>query len=176
MEDIKVNEFSGNENHDNNSQEEKKFTQEELNNIISKRLAKDRSKMEEEFKGRLQEEIELAKMSEKERQEALFRREKKQYEEEKAAFEKERMLIFTQRELVKNDMPESMAKFLIGSTAEETQENINEFMKINFDEIVQKRVSGRLRESEYVPPVQDDIGFSGTSRYEEDAFLKAFRK
>lgn len=74
MEDIKVNEFSGTENHDNNSQEEKKFTQEELNNIISKRLAKDRSKMEEEFKGRLQEEIELAKMSEKERQEALFRR------------------------------------------------------------------------------------------------------
>lgn len=149
--------------------DEKKFTQEELDKIITKRLAKEKNKLESEFKSKIDEEIKLAKMSEEERQKTLFEKERKKFEEEKAKFEKDRLFVQAQRELLKNNIPESMAKFLIGNSEEETKSNIEEFKKISFEDVIQSEIKKKLGQSEYIPPENK----GGNS---EDAFLKAFRR
>ena len=52
---------------------EKKFTQAELDDIISKRLAKERAKFEEQLKNKVSEAERLAKLSEDERQKEEIR-------------------------------------------------------------------------------------------------------
>lgn len=149
--------------------DEKKFTQEELDKIITKRLAKEKNKLESEFKSKIDEEIKLAKMSEEERQKTLFEKERKKFEEEKAKFEKDRLFVQAQRELLKNNIPESMAKFLIGNSEEETKSNIEEFKKISFEDVIQSEINKKLGQSEYMPP-------TGVATSSDDPFLRAFKR
>lgn len=153
--------------------EGKLFTQDELDKIISKRLERDRVKIESEFKAKIEEEIKLARMTEEERQKVLFEKELKKYEEEKALFEKEKLIAHAQKELIKNNLPESMAKFLTGKTQDETNANIAEFIEINIRPTVDNVVKTKLMESEYTPPGKRY--FSVDEDNTEDAFLKAFK-
>lgn len=112
-------------------QTEKLFTQDELNEIIKKRLAKEKGKYEQELREQLQREQDeaarLAKMSASEREKEKFRLEREKFEQEKQQFAKERLLMETNKQLLERNLPTDFAEYLISDSAETTLENINSF-------------------------------------------------
>ena len=143
----------------NEVKEVKTFTQEEVDAILEKRLAREIKKieaekqkaMELELKAELEEAEKLAKMSEAERVKAKaekervkFEKERKKFEEEMRAFNQERMLNTTMTTLSEKNLPVEFASFLRADNAEQIMENIAIFGK-HFNESVEKAVTERLR-------------------------------
>lgn len=137
----------------------KTFTQEEVNEMIAKRLARETKKIEAEkekamqlkLKAELEESEKLAKMSEAERVKAQAEKERKQFEEERRLhleerkqFEEEKMLRLTMEALEDKKLPGSFAKFLKVDNADDIMDNISVFEK-GFNEAVEKVVAERLR-------------------------------
>lgn len=137
----------------------KTFTQEEVNEMIAKRLARETKKIEAEkeramqlkLKAELEESEKLAKMSEAERVKAQAEKERKQFEEERRLhleerkqFEEEKMLRLTMEALEDKKLPGSFAKFLKVDNADDIMDNISVFEK-GFNEAVEKAVAERLR-------------------------------
>lgn len=117
-------------------EEEKKFTQEELDEIIQKRLDRAMKKAEEERK----QAEELAKLSEKERAEKELELKEQELERERKEFQKERLELQTTKELDKIGLPIAFTKFVIGSNAEETHENIKSFNELWEAELDKRRL------------------------------------
>lgn len=117
------------------TKEEKSFTQEELDRIINKRFAK----MKADFEAEKVEAERLAKLSEEERQKALFEKEKLEFEASKKAFEMQRMELEVNKQLEEKDLPGSLAKYLVAEDAETTKKNID-----NISKILEKWIEGIL--------------------------------
>ena len=124
--------------------EAKTFTQEEVDKMISKRLQRERKDIEAKIEAERKEAEELAKLSEAERQRALFEKQVKEFEETKKAFENERLLNETSKQLASKNLPIEFAEMLKGNDAEKTFENIQLF-EAKFNEAVEKVVTERLR-------------------------------
>ena len=141
----------------------KTFTQEEVNEMIAKRVAREAKKIakeqEETLKARLEaerlESEKLAKMNEADRARALAeKREKELIEREEKLLAKEReleqsMLLNVSKDmLAERGLSIEFSKMILASSrdAESIKENIDIFKK-NFDEAVEKAVSERLRGS-----------------------------
>ena len=122
----------------------KTFTQDEVNEMISKRLQRERKDIEAKIEAERKEAEELAKLSEAERQRALFEKQVKEFEETKKAFENERLLNETSKQLASKNLPIEFASMLKGKDAESTFENIKAF-EIKFNETLEKMVTERLR-------------------------------
>ena len=120
--------------------QEKTFTQDEVNKMIEKRLARAIAKMESDRK----EAEELAKLSEAERQAKLFEKQVKEFEETKRAFENEKMLNETMKQLASKNLSTSFATLLKADDAETTLANINNF-EVEFNKAVEARVNERLK-------------------------------
>ena len=120
--------------------QEKTFTQDEVNALIEKRLARAMAKMESDRK----EAEELAKLSEAERQKKLFEKQVAEFEATKKAFEAEKMLNETMTQLSQRGLSTSFAELLRADDAESTLENINNF-EAEFNRAVEARVSERLK-------------------------------
>lgn len=144
-------------------EEVKTFTQEEVNEMIAKRVAREAKKIakeqEETLKARLEaerlESEKLAKMNEADRARALAeKREKELIEREEKLLAKEReleqsMLLNVSKDmLAERGLSIEFSKMILASSrdAESIKENIDIFKK-NFDEAVEKAVSERLRGS-----------------------------
>jgi restriction endonuclease Mrr len=117
-------------------EQEKTFTQAELDSIIEKRLNKERAKWEKKVKEEADEAARLAQMSEAEKQEALFNKRVQEFEEREAAFNaaqealsREKMLNETNKQLVSRGLPLDFADKLMANTAEDTLANIDAFEK-----------------------------------------------
>lgn len=137
---------------------EKTFTQEEVDKMIAKRLKREKEKAEAE-----KEEAEkLAKMSEKERQQALFDKQVKEFEETKKAFENEKLLNETTKQLATKNLPVEFADMLKGSDAESTFENIKVFEE-KFNKALEASINERLKRN--VPKVPSSISSSNTNPY-----------
>lgn len=121
-------------------QQEKLFTQEEVNNIIEKRLSKEKSK----WKNEVDQAKRLAEMSAEERAKEEFRMQKAEFERERAEFERERLLIQTQKELSAKNVPIEFAEMLVKSDAESTKEAIDNFANL-YAQSVEKGVSNKLK-------------------------------
>ena len=124
--------------------EVKTFTQEEVNEMISKRLQRERKDIEAKIEAERKEAEELAKLSEQEKQNKLFEKQVKEFEENKRAFENERLLNETSKQLASKNLPIEFAEMLKGNDAEKTFENIQLF-EAKFNEAVEKVVTERLR-------------------------------
>lgn len=148
-----------NENTDVEVKEEKTFTQAELEEILSKRLAKEKKKQEaiaeKEYQARLKAELEesekLAQMNQAEREKAKAEKERKEFELEKARYEQERrefeqakIKAQTMQMLGERKIPVELAKFITSNNADEIMDNVNTFEKC-FNEAVEKVVTERLR-------------------------------
>lgn len=140
----------------------KLFTQDELNDIITKRLNKEKSKWEHQ----VSEAERLASLSAEERlaedikrQQEELESNRKAFEEMKSKYEREQLLNQTSKELSKKSLPISFAELLTGKTAEETQANIESFSKA-FTNAVQEEVNNRLKGR--VPSSNKDGGLEGT--------------
>ena len=109
--------------------------EEQVNEVVEKRLARDREKREKEQR--------LSEMDEKERSEALLKDLQEQLEAEKE--EKQRILLEQDTiEVLNNEgLPIGFKSFLMQENAETTNENIKTF-KAEFNKAVQEEVEKRL--------------------------------
>ena len=122
----------------------KTFTQEEVDKIVNKRLARERKDIEAKIEAERAEAERLAKMSEAEKQQALFKKQVAEFEATKRAFEQEKLLNETSKQLASKNLPIEFAEMLKAEDAESTFENIKIF-EAKFNEAVEKLVNERLR-------------------------------
>lgn len=145
----KENNVVNNEVQENNqveAKETKTFTQEQVNEMIAKRLQRERKDIEAKIEAERKEAEELAKLSEQEKQKKLFEKQVREFEETKKAFEAERLLNETSKQLASKNLPIEFAEMLKGEDAESTFNNINVF-EAKFNEALEKMVTERLRGS-----------------------------
>ena len=124
--------------------EVKTFTQEEVNEMISKRLQRERKDIEAKVEAERKEAEELAKLSEQEKASKLLEIKEKELNEKIKAFENEKLLNETSKQLASKNLPIQFAEMLKGNDAEKTFENIQLF-EAKFNEAVEKVVTERLR-------------------------------
>lgn len=123
---------------------QKTFTQEEVNKMMEKRLARERKDLEAKIEAERTESAKLAKMTEAERQKALFDKQVKDFENMKSAFEKEKLLNETSKELAQNNLPVEFADYLLSKDAESTFNNINVF-KEKWNSALENAVNERMK-------------------------------
>lgn len=138
---------------------EKMFSQSELDSIIEKRLGKERAKWERKVKEEADEAARMAKMSEAEKQEALFIKRVQEFEEREAAFneaqaalQREKMLNETNKQLSERGLPLNFAEHIMADTAENTLANIDAFEK-EWQAAINKAVDSKLKGSTPTSPV-----------------------
>ena len=124
--------------------EVKTFTQEEVDKILAKRLARERKDIEAKIEAERKEAEELAKLSEAEKQKKLFEKQVREFEETKKAFEAERLLNETSKQLASRNLPVEFAEILKADDAESTYENIKLFEE-KFNVALERMVNDRLR-------------------------------
>ena len=125
---------------------EKTFTQEEVNKMIEKRLAREKKDLAAQIEREREESAKLAKMSESDRQKALFEKQKQEFEDMKAAFEKEKLLNETSKQLAQNNLPVEFAEYLITKDTESTFNNINMFKEkwnVALENALNERMKGK---------------------------------
>ena len=132
----------------------KTFTQEEVDKIVNKRLARERKDIEAKIEAERAEAERLAKMSEAEKQQALFKKQVAEFEATKRAFEQEKLLNETSKQLASKNLPVEFAEMLKAQDAESTFENIKIF-EAKFNEAVEKLVNERLKGN--TPKVKSDV-------------------
>ena len=160
---------------------EKMFSQSELDSIIEKRLGKERAKWEKKVKEEADEAARMAKMSEAEKQEALFTKRVQEFEEREAAFneaqaalQREKMLNETNKQLSERGLPLNFAEHIMADTAENTLANIEAFEK-EWQAAINKAVDSKLRGSTPTSPVSKSkpkdvakMSFSEFAKYKND--------
>ena len=132
----------------------KTFTQEEVDKIVNKRLARERKDIEAKIEAERAEAERLAKMSEAEKQQALFKKQVAEFEATKRAFEQEKLLNETSKQLASKNLPIEFAEMLKAQDAESTFENIKVF-EAKFNEAVERLVNERLKGN--TPKVKSDV-------------------
>jgi hypothetical protein len=141
--------------------QEKLFTQEEVNNIIEKRLNKEKNK----WKNEVDQAKRLAEMSAEDRAREQFKMEKAEFERQRAEFERERLLVQTQRELSTKNIPVEFADMLVKDDAESTKAAIDNFAAL-YNQSVEKGVSNKMKGR---PPKTKQTSSDGLDRA---AFMK----
>ena len=142
-----------------NEEQVKTFTQEEVNEMIAKRIARETKKIEAErekayqaqLEAELKESERLMQMNEADRLKAKAEKERKQFEEEKRmfneqmkAFEQQKIRNQTMQMLDERKLPVALAQFITSENADEIMDNVNTFQKC-FDEAVEQVVAERLK-------------------------------
>ncbi len=111
------------------------ITQEELDEILNKRLARQEEKLEKKFKAEKEEELRKSKLSQAEKE----AEEKKELQDELAKAKEENRLMKlegrTSELLNEHELPQSFKGFLIGQDEEATEANIKAFEEIYRAEI-----------------------------------------
>lgn len=123
--------------------EDKKFlqiTQEDLDEIITKRLER-ASKKAEEVKAEAEK---LASMSTEERFKAEFDKEKATFAEERKQYQIEKLELQVVRELSNKGLPTEFSRYLIGTDAETCMSNIKEF-DLHWQQALATALDGKLR-------------------------------
>ena len=158
---------------------EKKFTQAELDDIISKRLAKERAKFEEQLKNKVSEAERLAKLSEDERQKEEIRiaqeelnNTKAEFEKIKGEFERQQLLAQITKELDSKGLPISMADKMIGADAETTKANIEKF-EVDWKASLEQAIKNEIKNNSSSPRI-DLKDNEGQTKDPKDMTLSEF--
>lgn len=118
-------------------QEEKTFTQSELDEIVAKRIAREKKSI-------LSEAEKLAKMTEDERNKFELEKQRDELQKEKAQIERQKLELEAVKILNKENLPVEFASVLLADTAEETKSNISAF-KDTFQKAVEAQVAEKLK-------------------------------
>ena len=121
---------------------EKSFTQEDIDRIINRTIAKERKKADEDK----QEAEKLAKMSAEEKAKHEFEKQKLEFEEKLKSFEKKELELQITKELSSKNLPTEFSKYLLGNDAESSLENIKEF-EVLFNNALDKHTHEKLKGS-----------------------------
>lgn len=137
------------------------MTQDQLDELISKRLLRQEKKLNEQFEKRLNEMSEAQKlqaMSEQEKAHYQAQKEREQFEEERKAFYAERDAFNKQlykaeiqRQLNEANLPD-ISDTLVGLEAEVVKAQINT-MKQSFDAQINRTVEAKIKSSASIPTV-----------------------
>lgn len=119
---------------------EKTFTQEDIDKIIARTIARERKKAEEER----EEAAKVAKMTAEEKAKHEFEQEKKRFEEERALYLKDKTKMTLERKLMENELDVNLADFLIAEDEDTSLDNLNKFKEI-FNSCLEKAVAKRLK-------------------------------
>jgi hypothetical protein len=134
--------------------DEKKFTQKDLDKIVSERLGKEKKKFEKEIS-----EVErLATMTAEQKEREKFKKEKEEFENEKKMIQREKMTLQTAKELETLGISSSLAKFIVADDADAVKENITELQTAwqkALDEAVSKRLRGTTPETSTTPTLSE---------------------
>ena len=125
-------------------EEAKTFTQEEVDKIIAKRIAREKKDIEAKIEAERKQAEELAKLSEQDKAKKLLEIKEKELEEKIKAFENEKLLNETSKQLASKNLPTEFAEILKGADAETTFENIKVFEE-KFNAALEVKVNERLR-------------------------------
>ena len=143
-------------NSGNNPEVKLPQTIEELNALLQsegdRRVASAIKKREEKLKADYEAKIEqekaeaakLAKMTQAERERAVFEAERKAFEEERKEFARTQLLNQTMLELEKEHLPVSFAEYMMDETAEKVAAKITDFKKL-WQEELQAAVDERIK-------------------------------
>lgn len=123
---------------------EKTFTQDELEKIIEKRLAREKKNLAEKIEAERQEAEKLAKMSERERQQALLDKREKALAEREAALNKANLLNETTKQLSSKNLPIEFADYLMADNAENTFNRISDF-ESKWNAALEAEINKRLK-------------------------------
>ena len=140
----------GNSSTDNkdNKNNEVKFTQDDINKVLSERLASEKAKHEKEIaelKSKMERDAELSKMSEDKRIQAELEDYKKKYQESQDAIALNQQTESTRTMLEEAKLPTSFLKFvLVPKDEKQTQININE-LKTVFESEIKKGVEEKIK-------------------------------
>lgn len=145
-------------------EEAKTFTQEEVDKIIAKRIAREKKDIEAKIEAERKQAEELAKLSEQDKAKKLLEIKEKELEEKIKAFENEKLLNETSKQLASKNLPTEFAEILKGVDAETTFENIKVFEE-KFNAALEVKVNERLRGN--VPKVATKV--AGTITKEDFA-------
>ncbi|OJG40891.1 hypothetical protein RV02_GL001745 [Enterococcus gilvus] len=102
-----------------------------------------KSRWQKELEEEKNEAARLAKLSEKDRQEALIQKQKDDFEREKAEFRKEQLFVEKGKQLTANGMPAEFANRVTGETAEEILDDVKA-LREEWDKAVEVKVNERL--------------------------------
>jgi len=102
-------------------------SQDEINDIVNKRLARERKDIEAKIEAERKQAEELAKLSEQEKASKLLELKEKELNDKIRAFESEKLLNETTKQLASKNLPVQFAEMLKGNDAEKTFENIQLF-------------------------------------------------
>jgi hypothetical protein len=102
-----------------------------------------KSRWQKELEEQKNEAARLAKLSEKERQQAIFDKEREDFEKEKEQFRKEQLFVEKGKQLAKQGMPADFASRINGETAEEILEDVKAIRE-EWDKAVETKVNERL--------------------------------
>ncbi|WP_297637932.1 DUF4355 domain-containing protein [uncultured Clostridium sp.] len=122
---------------------EKTFTQDEMDKIIAKRLAKEKQKAEVEK----QEAERLAKLTAEERQKAEFEKMKSDFEAERREFAKAKMTMEVTKQLTEKELPSSLAEYIVTDDAETTKaniENVSTILNSWLEVVLAKKVAANV--------------------------------
>ena len=124
------------------------FTQDDVDGIIAKRLAREKLKFEKEFNTKLaKEKLEaerLAKLTGDERKEEELRIAREEFELERSTFQQEKLELQITKELAEKGLPVKFAPLLVAQDAEESLANIKSFEK-DWQEALEKAVTEKLK-------------------------------
>ena len=117
---------------------------EELQKLLEEEKKKWNSEMEKRIAAEREDAASMARMSESERADAQFKKQRQAFDDGKSRYMSERMEFEASKALSKENLPVSFAAILKGKDAEETAKNVAAF-KEEFLAEVEKAVSAKLK-------------------------------
>lgn len=139
--------------------QEKLYTKAEIDEMFSKRIGKEKAKLEREFKDKFEKERSqaerLAQMSESERQAEELRVEREKFENERKIWEQEKMKVQLERELTQRQLPTEFATLLVDMDGEQALTTINA-IQVAFNDAVEKAVKAQIGQN--APKVSESQG------------------
>lgn len=139
--------------------QEKLYTKAEIDEMFSKRIGKEKAKLEREFKDKFEKERsqaeKLAQMSESERQAEELRVEREKFENERKIWEQEKMKVQLERELTQRQLPTEFATLLVDMDGEQALTTINA-IQVAFNDAVEKAVKAQIGQN--APKVSESQG------------------
>lgn len=136
--------------------EEKTYTQSEVDEMFTKRVGREKAKLEKEFEARLnalEESAKLSQMSEQERQEHEYNKRiqelearEKALQEKESAYSKQQYHNEITKQLQAKGLPTDLADLLINLSAEEVANKISS-MEQSFGNSMNTQIQERLKQS-----------------------------
>lgn len=136
---------------DNDTEEEsgsdKSFTQEELNEVIKDRLAREKLKWEKSLDTKLEDKLKekqrLSEMSDEDRERERMTELEKQLVQREQELVRKELFADTETVLRERSLPTSLASFVVGEDSETTLENVKQFQTL-FEDAVKVETKNQL--------------------------------